>query len=286
MTPDVIIDGRLVAASAAAVPVGDVGLQRGYGCFETVRAYAGAPFRLPEHLDRLGASAAALGIQAPDRATVGAWALDRAHAGGDCAVRIIVTGGGAGGRPGEGGSTIVMVEPLGPLPEQFRILPVAAPWHADGVPSELTGAKTLSYAPNLAASLAAQRAGFDDALLVGAGGSVLEGPTYSVGWVDSGTLFTPSLELGILSSITRAAVVELATEIGIDVEEGGFPLDAMTDAEEPFAMSTNKEVLPIAEIGQVRCSTGPVVAKLGAAFAELVRRETGALRGRGGRVTW
>ena len=274
MFGDVLVDGVAVPFDSAAVSVMDAGLQRGYGCFETIRAYGGVPFRLEGHLRRLETSASLLALELPDPSSLAAWVTDRAGAGGDCVVRILVTGGGSEGRPSTRGHTVVMAESLGRVPVPFRVRPVVAPWHPDGMASELTGAKTLSYAPNLAATMAAQRAGFDDALLLGRSGAVLEGPTYSVGWIRDGVLATPGLELGVLASITRGVVLELAAQLGIAVEEGRFSLDEMTSAAEPFAMSTNKEVLPIAAIGDRSCSSGPTVPKLAAAFDDLVRRET------------
>ena len=64
---DVIINGEHVAATNAAIPVDDIGLLRGYGCFEALRSYDGLPFRLGDHLDRLEHSAAALFLPLPPR---------------------------------------------------------------------------------------------------------------------------------------------------------------------------------------------------------------------------
>ena len=47
----------------------------------------------------------------------------------------------------------------------------------------------------------------DDALFVDADGIVLEGPTTNIWWRRERTLFTPSLDLGILAGVTRAIVV-------------------------------------------------------------------------------
>ncbi len=163
-----------------------------------------------------------------------------------------------------------------PLPDEggpVGLLPVDAPWHPDGAASELTGAKTLSYGPNLAASLTAQHAGYDDALLIGRSGSVLEGPTYGVAWVADGVLETPTLDLGILASITREAMLEVAAAQGLSVVEDRFPLDRMLAADEAIALSTVKEIMPIGRVGDRQWDPGPVTSRLAEGFDELVAAE-------------
>lgn len=271
---EVIIDGVAVAPEQAAVSVFDIGLQRGYGCFEALRAYGGVPFRLDAHLDRLEVSAARLRLPLPNRSAVAAWATDRAAYGGDCTVRVIVTGGVDLTTPGVSSRVIVFAEPLPTVFGSYRILPVAAPWHTDGRQWELTGAKTLSYAPNVAASLAARAEGYDDALLLGADEAVLEGPTYSIGWVRDGRFETPSLDVGILESITRAAVIEAAQSRGLQVVERLFRLGALLEADEVLCMSTGKEVRPVVQVGTTGYSPGPITAELAEAFRALVAAET------------
>ena len=190
--------------------------------------------------------------------------------GGDCVVRVLVSGGTSVLTPGVDSAVIVYAEPLIDLPDNLRLLPLEAPWHAAGSSSELTGAKTLSYGPNLAATLAAQQAGFDDALLLARDGSVLEGPTYSVAWVKGGVLETPGLTLGVLESVTRGAVLDLAPTIGLEVSEGVFSFDDLLAADEVVALSTLKEVSPVAAVGGREWDPGPYGKALAAAFQALV----------------
>lgn len=271
----VLADGELVAPDEAVVSIFDIGLQRGYGCFEALRSYGGVPFRMHAHLDRLQASAAKLRLDLPTRADLEAWVRDRAGSGGDCVVRVIVTGGTSLVVPGTSSRTFVFAEPIPPVPAVLRVMPVPAPWHSDQSEWGLTGAKTLSYAPNVAAALAARAEGFDDALLVGDGEIVLEGPTYSVGWVRRGVLETPSLGVGILESITRGAVLEMAAAIGCDTVEGAFRLERLLEADEVICMSTVKEVRPIVAVGETTFVEGPVTQRLAAEYQALVRSEVG-----------
>ena len=98
---------------------------------------------------------------------------------------------------------------------------MVAPWHAAGVDWDLAGAKVLSYAPNLSRPAGGLgSAGFDDALLLTVDRLMLEGPTFWVAWVVDGVLETPSLDLGILDSITRRVVLEDAHRLGVPSRRG------------------------------------------------------------------
>lgn len=270
--PPVIINGELVDAASASISVFDIGFQRGYGCFETMRSYGGRPFRIDHHLQRLVASAANLRIDIGSVARIKQWCLSVAEAG-DGVVRVFVTGGTDMGHPGTDNSIIVYMDPLPHVPEAFRLDIVEAPWHPDGRSSELSGAKTLSYGPNLAATMKARSGGFDDAVLVGMSGNVLEGPTFALGWVTSGILFTPGLDANILESVTRSATLEVARSEGIEVREGAFPVADLLAADEVFVLSTIKEVSPVVQVADTTYPPGPTTARLKAGFTALVEAE-------------
>ncbi|GMQ93206.1 MAG: aminodeoxychorismate lyase [Acidimicrobiia bacterium] len=268
----VLMNGVSTDPNLASVSIFDVGFQRGYGCFEAMRSYRGKVFRLDGHLDRLERSAAHLRIQLTDRLMLRSWCSD-VGAGGDGVLRVYVTGGTDASAPGTDNVTVVYLEPLPDLPSSVRLDLLDAPWHADGHVSELTGAKTLSYGPNLAATIEAKSKGYDDAALLGSGGIVLEGPTFSLGWVTDGVLFTPSLDSQILESITREATLEAADRIGVEVSVGRFSSDALLGSDEVFVMSTVREVMPVTAVGIVDFAPGPVTARLREAFGDLVSED-------------
>ena len=272
----VLIDGVEVAEAEAGISVFDWGLQRGFGCFEVVRAYHGVPFRLSAHLDRLAGSAAALDIAVPPRASLEEWIRAVSRAGGDCQVRVLLTGGGRDPLVPAAIRTIVLWEPLAPAPDALRLLAVEAPWHPATDASPFYAVKWLSYAANMASGDLAKRRGYDDALLITPESLVLEGPTFSVAWVSEGRLETPSLGLGILPSITRAVLVEeAAPRLGLPVLEGMFPLARLLEADEALALSTVKEVMPLAAVGEHALRRGEWTGRLAGAFAEIVAAETG-----------
>jgi branched-subunit amino acid aminotransferase/4-amino-4-deoxychorismate lyase len=122
----------------------------------------------------------------------------------------------------------------------------------------LAGAKSVSYAENMAAQAAAEEAGFDDALFVAPDGAVLEGPTSNVWFREGDVLHTPTLELPILAGVTRRVVRQLAGK----VEEGCYPLERLLGADEVFLTSSVREVMPVVAIGESTFERGPAAAEL------------------------
>lgn len=262
-----LIDGR----PGDRLPVTDSLVVRGDGCFEAVRSYGGRLFLLDRHLDRLERSAAAMGLSLPSRSDLREWAEDVGRDG-DGIVRIIVSRGGAVPGTDDAGRCLVFWHPLPRRREQVSLVSVTAPWHPAGSGWELSGVKTTSYAPNVAASRRAQTVGGDDALLVSTGGVVLEGPTFAVGWVVEGRLETPSLGLGILDSITRQVVLELAGELGLGVVESEFGVSDLLRADEVMAWSTVKEVTPVVGVDGVAFPLGPMTTGLSRSFRRFQER--------------
>ena len=241
----------------------DEGMLRGRAVFETLRVYGGAAFRLEQHLDRLAGSAARVGLEAPDRAGFTAAASDAvaAAAEDDLVLRLLWSAGREGvGRPI--GFALASTLPAGL--EELR----ARGLHLEVVewsPGMLAGAKSTSYAANMAAQARAQAHGADDALLVDPAGVVLEAPTSNVWLREGDRLVTPTLELPILAGITRAALLELAPSAGYAVEEAVVVLDRLAAAEEAFTSSSVREVMPVTAIGGASVgdgAPGPAAAAL------------------------
>lgn len=260
----ILVDGE----PSEDIPVSDSVVQRGDGVFEALRTAEGRPFALEEHLDRLERSAAAMQLAPVDRKRLRSWVLQVAEPEGHALVRILVTRGDNGG----GGRTVVLSQALPEVPEPFTVLPHRAPWHPAGRPWELAGVKTLSYAPNLAASRAAHGAGYSDALLLSDDDTILEGPTFCIGWLVDGYFETPSLDLGILASITRAQAIELAGSLGVGVVEGRFGVDRLEKATDVIAMSTVKQVTTVVRCGNLEPATTEFTPRLRQAFADLYAR--------------
>ena len=243
-----------------AVSIFDPMVVRGDGCFEALRSYGGHLFGLAEHLARLARSAMALGIALPPIPYIGEWARQVAAQQGDGVLRIFVSDAD------EGTNVYVFAMDLPELQPEHRLLEVSAPWHPAGAAWELAGVKTLSYAPNMAATRVAQAAGFDDALLVSRDGVILEGPTSAVIWMVDGVIETTSLDLGILDSVTRRIALSHAQQHGIGVQEGHYPLSRLAEADEVAVLSSVKEVKPVRAVGERTFRAGPITALLARSY--------------------
>lgn len=245
-----MIDGRLVPAGQVPRVAVDDGLVRGDGVFEGMRTYGRRPRTPGWHLDRLALSAANVGMQI-DRPVLERELAEfcRATSDPDCAVRLIVT---------RGGQRVWREEPVPAEPAGgVRLLPVP-----HRVTPLLVGAKTLSYAANMEAGRRARAAGCHEALLVDADRElVLEGPTWSLGWLEGDALVFPPLALGVLDSLTR----RLAGE-ALPVRERAAGLDELAGADGALMLSTVMEARPVAEIRGV-ASYDPAGARVTAAAA-------------------
>jgi branched-subunit amino acid aminotransferase/4-amino-4-deoxychorismate lyase len=265
------VSGRgVVDPDEPAVYADDEAFLRGRGAFETARVYGGRPFRLAEHLARLGESARRLGIPLPDPRELEALAAQALDAAGraDAFLRIYVTPG----REGRGqAAALVLVGQIPPNLEAMRergIKLISFPLGLEG-PGRLGGVKSTSYALNMVAVDEAKRRGAEDAVFLARGEVVLEGPTTNIWWRRETTLFTPALTLGILAGVTRAALIEAAPGLRYEVEEGSFPLGDLVSAEEAFTTSSVREVMPVIAVDGRPIPRGRAAGELQGALREL-----------------
>jgi branched-chain amino acid aminotransferase len=253
------VDGKIVPTADAVIPMRDDGLYRGDGVFEVIRLYAGRPFALSAHLDRIERSAAAieLPVDRPALERDLAALLER-FGQGDAQLRIVLT---------RGGRRLAMTEELPDKGETVRLASVT--YHPTII---LNGVKSLSYGANMHATRVAEGQGADEALLVRPDGIVLEAPTSSIFWVSpEGGLRTPAISVGILESITRAQIIR-----ELHVEEAEFHIDDLRSAHEAFLASTVREVQPVTMLdGREIGGPGPRTQEAAQAFALVVREAVG-----------
>jgi len=252
------VDGEITPTAAATIGLKDDGLYRGDGAFEVIRLYAGKPFALVDHLDRLVRSAAAIELEFDRGALEAEIAALLGEAGPvEGQMRLIVT---------RGGHRLAMTEPIPPHPESVSLVTVTY------CPSViLNGVKSLSYAANMQATRIAKGKGADEAVLIRPDGTVLEPPTSSIFWVSAeGELRTPALTDGVLESITRDRMIK-----ALQVEEGSWQVDDLHAASEAFLASTTREIQAVAEVDgrSFGATPGPRTREAQDAFAETLGRE-------------
>jgi len=257
-----VLGRGVVDPEVPVIHADDAGLLRGLAAFETLRVYGGKPFAMAEHLERLRASASRMQLPEPDAdglADLAAVVLAAADTP-DCSLRLTMTGGRQGGAP----VSMAVVLPIPGNLEEVRARGIAAvslqlgtdPRVRKDAPWLLDGVKSTSYAVNMAAFDEARRRGAEDAIFIAAEGSVLEGPVTNVWWRSGDTLFTPSLDLGILAGVTRAHVISIADTLGYDVSEVWYPRSEQAMAEEIFSSSSVRELMPIVRLDDVPVAGG------------------------------
>ena len=249
------VDGRIAPTHEASVPLPDDGLYRGDGAFEVIRLYGGWPLALAAHLDRIERSAAVIELPVErELIETEIEALLERHEGDDAQLRIVLT---------RSGRRLLLIEEL---PPRGATVTLASVIYSPSV--ILDGVKSLSYAANMQATRIATARGADEALLVRPDGIVLEAPTSAIFWAaEDGTLRTPSLEAGILDSITRGQIVR-----ELEVAEGQFEAGDLGQAREAFLASTTREVQPVAAIDgrELAAAPGDCTREAQAAFERVL----------------
>jgi len=296
-----------VPPAEAKVSVFDRGFLYGDSVYEVVRTYGLVPFEVEPHLRRLGGSARRTGIEVPwDEARLEAEVARTVQAsrGGDAPspgaapwnvgerqARIVVTRGagemGLDPSLAAGPTVVVMVLPLQGPPHAAYEAGVAV-WPVGDRRAGDPSAKTGEHLFQVMAVGEARAHGAHEALLVDRAGNVTEGASSNVFAVRGGALVTPPLAARILEGVTRALVLVLAREAGLEIRERPLSLRALEEADEAFITSTVREVLPVVRVAERTVGEGrpgPVTRLLHAAFRARADAVAAGWRPPGARVS-
>jgi 4-amino-4-deoxychorismate lyase len=217
----------------------DLGVLRGDGVFERFLVRGGQPRYFDQHLARLARSAklAELAVPGPEAWRAGvALAIESWSGGPEWELRLVCTRG-----PEEGGapSAYVLGQRLNGAVLRQRRDGVAVLTAARGLPVGLAqeapwlmmGAKTLSYAVNMAARRWATSRGADDLIFVGTDGIVWEASGAAVVASYGRRLLSPPASLGILDSISVGQLFKAAAGSGWEVSRQELTVDALFEAD-------------------------------------------------------
>ncbi len=225
----VTLDGEVRDAQEPLLHADDFGVLRGDGVFETLLVRDGRVCAVDAHLARLVSSASAADLPEPDldewrlAAEMAAEQWGRQNEG---VLRLVYTRGREGG---DTPTAFVLVTPVSgrvegarrdgvsviSLERGFSVeVPQKSPW-------QMLGAKTLSYATNMAALRHAESVGADDVIFTSSEGFVLEGPRSTVVLARGRTLITPPPEHGVLPGTTQQALFDLAADRDFTVRYDG-----------------------------------------------------------------
>jgi branched-subunit amino acid aminotransferase/4-amino-4-deoxychorismate lyase len=218
------LNGDILDDRTACLSVHDRGFTLGDGVFETLRARGSRLLWLADHLARLHAAAACLGIACPFDDGAIADGLSRLAAGAaqaDSAVRLTLTRGPSARRglwPSGGPARPTMMATLGPLPAPRSLRLVVARSTRRNEHSPLSRHKTLNYGDNLVARQEAASRGADDAIMLNGAGRVACATVGNIFLLVDGAWITPPLDDGVLAGLARMRLMPRlpAREVAID----------------------------------------------------------------------
>jgi branched-chain amino acid aminotransferase len=250
-----------------------------------MKARNGKVFRLDRHLTRLEGSVRALFIPWPPelRDWVDA-AVRGAHAP-DASIRLTVSRGvsSAGVAPPAEPKPTVVVTVAPPPAFGAAVYETGLHAHvASGRRNEFSmtaGLKTLAYTDAIAAFIEARRAGADEVLFLDTAQHCSEASASNLFAVAAGRLMTPPTSCAALPGITRAAVIELAADLGVAVDDQPFDLDRLSSADEAFLTSSLRGIAPLTRVDGRSIGSGApgdLTRRLMNAYAALIERECGA----------
>jgi 4-amino-4-deoxychorismate lyase len=277
--PEITVGDRVVAVlGRGVVPVetpilraDDLGSVRGDGIFETMHVRDGEVWLLDAHLDRMAASADRLDLALPDRPALTGLAAEAVAAwpaGTEGALRLVCT------RGPEAGGGVTVYATIAPIAatvlrgrrDGLRLATASLGFAADArqrAPWLLAGAKTLSYAVNMASGRWAASQGADDVLWVSSDGWALEGPTSTLVWLDGDTLATvPVATTGILAGITARHLLDNAAALGRTADERMIAPADLAATDGAWFLSSVRGVAEIRAVDGARLPASPFTAKI------------------------
>jgi branched-chain amino acid aminotransferase len=286
-TDTIWFNGKLVPWKDATVHVLAHGLQYGTGVFEGMKSYptldGPAIFRLDAHLERFFKSAELYDIAIPysqtaladaslevvrvnkleasylrpvafcDAGTLSVWTKE-------CPISVAIAAVPTGKYLANADAGVrVTVSPI----RKFDA--TAIPAWAKACGQYINSARAVNEA---------QRRGFDEAILLNSQGLVAEGSGENLFLVKDGRIVTNDKDASILMGVTRASVLEIARDLGVEARVAPIAVEDVLHADELFFTGTAVEVTPIREVdGRVigDGKPGPVTRRIQDTFNQAVR---------------
>ncbi|GAA1837943.1 aminodeoxychorismate lyase [Agromyces salentinus] len=246
---------RQVPADAPALRVGELSTQRGDGVFETIAVTDGHAQETGPHLDRLRNSAVICELPEPNLRQWRA-AIDRVvgllPAEGEFALKLVLS---RGVEHGPAPTAWLHASPAAdfstPRAQGVSVVTLDRGYAHDAAakaPWLLLGAKTLSYATNMAALREAHRRGADDTIFVSSDGFVMEGPTSSVILRHGDLYSTPAPSGAILHGTTQMSLFDHLAETGRRTEYRDIRVEELSTADAIWLVSSVRLAVGVTEL--------------------------------------
>lgn len=246
------------------ISVNDRGFLLGDGLFETIQIYSGKAIFLKQHWERLILGASVLEIPVPidfeklikiiDELTEKNNLKNQ-----EASLRLTLTRG-VGPRginfPNEVKPTILAaIFPL--IPKKEKMISALISTIRRNEHSPLARIKSLNYLDNILARREAEKAGFDEALLLNTQGKVCEATTANLFFVKDKVIYTPPIEDGALPGITREIILNVAEKIGLKTRVISFTEKELLSADEAFLTNSIQGISPMRKINDIIITEKP-----------------------------
>ncbi|MBK8574165.1 MAG: branched-chain-amino-acid transaminase [Elusimicrobia bacterium] len=254
----IYLNGALVPKEQAVLSVFDHGLLYGDGVFEGIRAYNGRVFRLKEHLDRLFRSAQAIVLDigmTQDELQTAVLQTLQANALRDAYIRLVVTRGvgdlGLDPKKCPRPTVFIIADKIALYPKEcysqgLEVNTVSTRRNSSQALNP--NIKSLNYLNNILAKIEAGVSGAREAIMLSLEGYVAECTGDNIFFIKGKRLVTPPSTAGALEGITRGAVMQLSSTVGMTAEERLFTTFDLYTADEVFLTGTAAEVIPVVKI--------------------------------------
>lgn len=245
------MNGEFTRSEDLKISPFDHGFLYGAGFFETFRTYDRHLFLFQAHWDRLNAALAEYRMAFPydeDEIVAVVRQLDDLSGGTDGYFRLNVSAGvhEIGLAPSSYATPNVILFRKA-LPPTIRGMEKEAVWLETprNRPESAVRHKSHNFLNNVRGRLELPSMKELEGFFVTEDGFVAEGITSTIFWIKGASLYTPSLETGILPGTTRAFIIDLARAEGMPVYEGLYTKADVENADEVFITNAVQELVPI-----------------------------------------
>lgn len=268
-----LINGIEVKKEEFNIPVENLAIWRGDGIFEAIAIHNGYLFAIDKHMERFAKSAEKMFFDDIDFTKIKEDLISIASKFDNGYMRVII----GRGTDKDKSDVYIFYQDLINFPESFSLQSQKAHWQSGGDFSldevENIGSKTISYAMNINQTRLAQKSGYTDSLLLNKDGIVLEGPTFCVSWIIDNKIYVPSLDLGILDSITRRTLIDIAKEAGLDLKVENIHINDIYNVDTVFALSTAKHGIFVSQIDDQTYTEDPLLEIIRQSFTDFIEKE-------------
>lgn len=268
-----LINEKEVKKEDFNIPVENLAIWRGDGIFEAIAIHNGYLFAIDKHMERFAKSAEKMFFDDIDFTKIKEDLISIASKFDNGYMRVII----GRGTDKDKSDVYIFYQDLINFPESFSLQSQKAHWQSGGDFSldevENIGSKTISYAMNINQTRLAQKSGYTDSLLLNKDGIVLEGPTFCVSWIIDNKIYVPSLDLGILDSITRRTLIDIAKEAGLDLKIENIHINDIYNVDTVFALSTAKHGIFVSQIDDQTYTEDPLLEIIRQSFTDFIEKE-------------